>query len=103
MITRRSLLAAMLGACAAPAYVKAGILMPVRKVWTPQIITFDNAAPRVITLPAALNGWPGLMVHVKNTDPRVPLLVDDWTAPDRVVRRRLMPGESATVRNRARA
>jgi hypothetical protein len=25
----------MLGACAAPAYVKAGILMPVRKVWTP--------------------------------------------------------------------
>ena len=32
---RRSLLAAMLGACAAPAYVKAGILMPVRKIVVP--------------------------------------------------------------------
>lgn len=36
---RRSLLGAMLAACAAPAYVKAGILMPVRQIWTPPALT----------------------------------------------------------------
>lgn len=35
MTTRRSLLGAMLAACAAPAYVKAGILMPVRQIVVP--------------------------------------------------------------------
>ncbi len=34
-MNRRSLLGAMLAACAAPAYVKAGILMPVRQIITP--------------------------------------------------------------------
>lgn len=46
-INRRSLLGAMLAACAAPAYVKAGILMPVRKVWTP-------FAPKRIAVPTGL-------------------------------------------------
>jgi hypothetical protein len=36
VIGRRNLLSAILIAGAAPVYVKAGILMPVRKVWTPE-------------------------------------------------------------------
>jgi hypothetical protein len=43
MTTRRGFLAAALAACAAPAYVKAGILMPVKKVWNPAWIGIDRA------------------------------------------------------------
>lgn len=41
MTTRRGFLSAALAACAAPAYVKAGILMPVKKVWTPPLMGMD--------------------------------------------------------------
>ena len=49
MNTRRGFLGAMLAACAAPAYVKAGILMPVRQIasvsdaiWTPATLKLGN-------------------------------------------------------------
>lgn len=38
---RRSFLAAMLAACAAPAYVKAGVLMPVRKIIVPRVFPME--------------------------------------------------------------
>lgn len=41
MTTRRGFLAAALAACAAPAYVKAGILMPVKQVWAPALMGMD--------------------------------------------------------------
>jgi hypothetical protein len=41
MTTRRSFIAGILGACAAPAIVKAGILMPVRKIVVPAFIGRD--------------------------------------------------------------
>lgn len=42
MTTRRGFLSAALAAFAAPAYVKAGILMPVKKVWAPTWIGVDH-------------------------------------------------------------
>ena len=35
MIGRRGFIAGILGACAAPAIVRSGVLMPVRTIWTP--------------------------------------------------------------------
>jgi hypothetical protein len=65
MMNRRSLLGAMLAACAAPAYVKAGILMPVRKVWTPFTLGMDLAkAPDQQGSLAIFDGAGNLLVTV---------------------------------------
>lgn len=47
---RRSFLAGILGACAAPAYVKAGVLMPVRSIIVPdqRIIRWSRGPAEVV-------------------------------------------------------
>jgi hypothetical protein len=45
-MNRRGFLAGILAACAAPAIAKAGVLMPVRKIWTPPTEIVFPIAPQ---------------------------------------------------------
>jgi hypothetical protein len=50
-IQRRSFIAGILGAAMAPAIVRSGILMPVKRVWVPEGVTLTFTQEILVTAP----------------------------------------------------
>jgi hypothetical protein len=64
MTTRRGFLGAMLAAAAAPAFVKVGVLMPVRQITVPPLVLWgDGIHDDTAALQAAMNGKRVLMAN----------------------------------------
>lgn len=54
-MNRRSFLASILAAGTAPAFIGSSVLMPVRRIWTPAIVTLDGMTAAERQLMWALN------------------------------------------------
>lgn len=77
----------MLAACTAPAYVKAGILMPVRKVWAASpILRFTD--PELIEM---INRAARRIMERPTDDPYSVVVHPNWNLPEhQELRRKLM-------------
>lgn len=66
MLKRRSFLAGILAASVAPAFVRSGVLMPVKEIWVPNNGYAFTFGPRIITFPS--HPRPGDIFIVKGDD-----------------------------------
>ena len=94
MTTRRGFLAATLAACTAPAAIRAGVLMPVRPIWTPpRGLPFHTSSGRGLLLPGMwimMNGVKYVVTdfHISRKQPHVARVncesLDTYTVEERL-------------------